>query len=719
MSVSRFIIMSLFLIACNESNKKSYKYPSIRISKNTEIHHGVEISDNYRFLENLNDPEVIDWFKSQSNFTDSIMNRLSKTQYLYDKMSAYEEKQNGSISKFSYQKDGSFFYIEQKQLDSPGKLNYRQSENAKERLIFDPSTYEKNHFINEFKASWDLSKIVISVSATGSDRSNLIIYDLETKQILPPVITNSNPSLVGKITWLPDSSGFIYVYIPHFDFKNISYLNNTKAVLYSIGTPPNVFQEVFSKEHNPTIPFKKEDYPIISILSKDSKYVFGTIGGVSDFKDTYYSPISNNGDYSNLKWKLLFSKDQKIAQFDVHGTYLIYRTAKNASSFKICRTSILNPDFENAEVLVEEKQNEVINSFKHTERKLFFSTIKNGVSAKFFVKSENIESEIGLPFASGNARLLQNAENPILSIGGWTRPNSIFRYDSAKEKFIDLTPTDNNFKEFNDFIVEEIEIPSHDNVLIPVSLIYKKGLSKNGKNNTLLLNYGAYGLSFSPYFSIPFLTWVSEGGIWVIPHIRGGGEKGDAWHKAGYKTTKPNTWKDVIACAEYLIAEKYTSSDHIVNYGASAGGIAVGRSITERPDLFAVGAMAVPSLNLLRSELQPNGPNNIKEFGTVKNKTEFMALLEMDSYHHIEKDVNYPAIIINIGMNDGIVTPWDSAKFIARMQNSKSVGKPVLLSVTYDTGHHVDGNMRGYFKDISEIFAFSLWQTGESGYQIK
>ena len=719
MSVSRFIIVSLFLIACNNRKEESYKYPPTRMSKTTETHHGVQISDNYRFLENLNNTEVIDWFKSQGNFTDSILNKLSKKQYLYDKMYAYQEKQNGNISKFSYQKDGSFFYVKQKQLDTPGKLYYRQSENVKERLIFDPSTYEKDYFINEFKTSWDLSKIAISVSKKDSDQSQLIIYDLETKQILPQVIANSNPSLIGKLTWLPDSSGFIYVYIPHFDFKNISYLNNTKAVLYSIGTPSNVFQEVFSKEHNPKIPFKKEDYPLVSILSKDCKYIFGTIGGVSDFKDTYYSPISSNSDYANLNWKLLFSKDQKIAQFDVHGHSLIYRTAKNASNFKICKTSILNLDFENAEILVEEKQTEVINGFKHKERKLFFTTLKNGVFAKFFVKSENIELEIGLPFATGNARILQNGENPVLSIGGWTRPNSIFRYDSAKDKFIDLTLTNNNFKEFNDFIVEEIEIPSHDNVLIPVSLIYKKGLSKNGKNNTLLLNYGAYGLSFSPYFSIPFLTWVSEGGIWVIPHIRGGGEKGDAWHKAGYKTSKPNTWKDVIACAEYLIAEKYTSPDHIVNYGASAGGIAVGRSITERPDLFAVGAMAVPSLNLLRSELQPNGPNNIKEFGSIKNKTEFLALLEMDSYHHIEKDVNYPAIIINIGMNDGIVTPWDPAKFIARMQNSNSAGKPVLLSVTYDAGHHVSGNMRRYYKDISEIFAFSLWQTGESGYQIQ
>jgi len=719
MAISRFVIISLFLVACSNHNEESYKYPPTRKSKTTETYHGVQISDNYRFLEDLNNPEVIDWFKSQSNFTDSILNKIPKKQYLYDKMCSFEERQDGNIRKFSYKNNGSYFYIKQKQVDNPGKLYYRESENTAEQVVFDPSTYKKDHFINAYKTSWDLSKIVISVSERGSDQSQLIIYDMETKQILPEVITNANPSLIGELTWLPDSSGFIYVYIPHFDFKDVSYLENTKAVLYSIGNPPNVFTEVFSKEHNPKIPFKNEDYPLVSILSKHSKYVFGTIGGVSTFKDTYYSPISNSDDYANLYWKLLFSRDQKITQFHVQGNSLIYRTAKNASNFKICKTSILNPDFENSETLVEEKQSEVITSFKHKEGKLFFTTLKNGVSAKFFVRSENIETEIGLPFPAGNSRIIQNEEDLIISIGGWTRPNSTFRYNFAQANFIDLTLANDNFKEIGDFIVEEIEILSHDNVKIPVSIIYKKGLSKNGKNNTLLLSYGSYGLSFSPYFSIPFLTWVSEGGIWVIPHIRGGGEKGDAWHKAGFKTTKPNTWKDVIACAEYLISEKYTSPDRIVNYGASAGGIAVGRSITERPDLFAVGAMAVPSLNLVRSEFQPNGPNNIKEFGTINNKTEFIALLEMDSYHHIEKDVNYPAVIINIGMNDGIVTPWDPAKFIARMQNSNSVGKPVLLSVTYDTGHHISRNKKTFYKDISDIFAFSLWQTGEPGYQIQ
>ena len=717
-----FIRLSFFffLIGYFLGHKFSYNYPVTPTTKTVDTYHGTKVIDYHRFLENLTDPEVVNWFKSQATFTDSIVSKITRKNYLFNKMRAYEAQFDGAIYNLKYLQNGAILYSK-KDANNSGKLYFQENEQASEILIFDPETYKKNYFVKDYFPSWDASQVVISLSQPNSDECHLITYSLTKKQRLPQIITNANPSLIGKLTWLPDNSGFIYIHIPHFNFKDVSYLENTQAVVYKIGDDPSQFKPVFSKKHCPDIAFKKEDQPQISIVNSNSKYIIGAIGGASKFKDTYYSKISDTLDYSNINWKLLFSKDEKIIRFDILEDSLIYQTAKNASNFKLCKTAISKLNFKNPQTLLEENKNEVLTGFKYKKEHLYFTTLKNGVVAKLFVKIKNTTQEVKLPFAAGNINLTNNTKDIIITIGGWTRPFELYKYEITTKKFKNLNPFKNQFKDFNDFVVEEIEIVSHDGVMVPVSLIYKKGLVKNGKNNTLLLSYGSYGLSFSPYFSIPFLTWVAEGGLWVVPHIRGGGEKGDAWHKAGYKTTKPNTWKDLIACTEYLIEKKYTSPQYVVNYGASAGGIAVGRAITDRPDLFAVGAMSAPSLNLVRSEFQPNGPNNIKEFGSVKDSIEFRALLEMDSYHHIERDVDYPAVIVNIGMNDGIVTPWDPAKFIARMQQSAKFAteKPILLSVSYDTGHFIADNKQAFYDDISEIFAFSLWQLGAPSYQLR
>jgi prolyl oligopeptidase len=230
-------------------------------------------------------------------------------------------------------------------------------------------------------------------------------------------------------------------------------------------------------------------------------------------------------------------------------------------------------------------------------------------------------------------------------------------------------------------------IPSHDGVEVPLSLIYKKDMVKNGGNPVFIYGYGAYGSSINPFFSPEFLLWTSEGGIIAVAHVRGGSELGNSWYKAGYKTTKPNTWKDLISCAEYLVKEKYTSAQKIAINSASAGGILIGRAMTERPDLFAAAIPQVGCLNPLRAEESPNGPINVPEFGTVKDSLECMALIDMDSYLHIKNGVKYPATLITTGMNDPRVATWQPAKFAASLQAANISDKPVLFWVDYEAGH--------------------------------
>ena len=266
-------------------------------------------------------------------------------------------------------------------------------------------------------------------------------------------------------------------------------------------------------------------------------------------------------------------------------------------------------------------------------------------------------------------------------------------------------------------IIEEAAVLSHDDVLVPLSLIYKRTKGKRQTKPTLILGYGAYGSSTSPFFSVPFLNFVNEGGVFAIAHVRGGGEKGDAWHKGGFKSTKPNTWKDFIACTEYLINEGYTSKKQTIAIGASAGGITVGRAITERPDLYAACIAIAPSMNLLRYEVEPNGSNNIKEYGSHEDSLQFRALLEMDSYHQIKDGEHYPATLVTTGINDSRVAAWNPAKFAARLQAANSSDNPVLLSVDFNSGHISNNGKLKNYERYANFVSFALWQTGHPDFQ--
>jgi prolyl oligopeptidase len=250
-------------------------------------------------------------------------------------------------------------------------------------------------------------------------------------------------------------------------------------------------------------------------------------------------------------------------------------------------------------------------------------------------------------------------------------------------------------------------------------VIYRKGLKKNGQTPAFIYGYGAYGQSVTPFFNPGMLLWTDRGGVLAFAHVRGGGELGDKWHTDGMKTTKPNSWKDLISCAEYLKAEGYTGPGRIAINGASAGGILVGKAMTDRPDLFAAVIAQVGAMNPLRGEVTPNGPVNVPEFGTVKNREECLALIEMDPYLSIKKGVAYPAALITTGLNDPRVSAWQPGKFAIRLQQATVSGKPVLFFADDKAGHGMGNSKTKEFEALADVLSFGLWQTGHPEFQVK
>jgi len=264
-------------------------------------------------------------------------------------------------------------------------------------------------------------------------------------------------------------------------------------------------------------------------------------------------------------------------------------------------------------------------------------------------------------------------------------------------------------------VTEEVEVPGHDGTMVPLSIIHRKDLALDGASSAILQGYGAYGISARPAFSV-MNSLALHGVVLGYCHPRGGGEKGEAWYKAGYKTTKPNTWKDFIACADYLVKKGYTSPKRLAGTGTSAGGILITRAMTERPDLFASAVCNVGCANAMRLEFTPNGPVNTPEFGTVKDPVEAQALYEMDGVQHVQPGVKYPAVLGVAGWNDPRVAPWQPGKFVAAMQAASTSGRPVLLKVNYDNGHFTEEKIVT-FRNFASQFAFLLWQTGHKEFQ--
>jgi len=685
---------------------------------------GTKIVDEYRNLENLKDPKTIQWMKDQTKYAHNLLKNISNREYYIDKRIEFDKRQSFSVSNINVTENDYYFYLKKRPEENTAKVWYRKNFEGKEVEIFNPEDYKpenkKSYQINYIKPNYDGSKIAIALTESGKEISEMIIYDLKLGKILPYIITNCWPSDSGGISWFPDNNSFIYRYYPIIDPNSNLFLKNTESVIYRIGDDPQKLNVLLSKKNNLGLKINPEDFPRVKLPTKNSKYLIGQLSGPVNFKDTYYMSAKDI-DKKN-QWKSLFKKEDKVSDFIIKGDDIIYISEKNQTN-AIYSTSLKNPDFKTPSVLVPNIQDEVINSIYSIKDGFIFSSSKNGVEAKLYSYKDGKTKSLQLPISAGDisATTRNDLSNDFWIIcSGWKNESERFKYNFSTEKFVseNLTPTV-EYPEFKDIIVEEITVKSYDGLDIPLSLIYNKNIKKNKHNPLIMDAYGGYGYNNSPYFDKTYLLWALQGGIVAVAHVRGGGEKGEEWYRGGYKTTKPNSWKDVISCAEYMVKENYTSPENIAIWGASAGGITIGRAMTERPDLFKVAIIDAGVVNALRMEFTPNGPNNVKELGTVKIQAEFKALLEMDAYQHIKKGTKYPASFITGGINDPRVTPWMPTKFAAKLMTDNTSNNPILLKIDYEGGHGGDIPVAQKYDNLADTFAFALWQLGHPDYQPK
>lgn len=685
-------------------------------------YYNFKIFDEYRNLENLKDSSTINWMKKQTNYAHNILNQIPNRQYYIEKRLEFEGKQSFSVNNINITENDLYFYLKKSPADNSAKLFFRKGFHGKEIELFNPQDYKKetkkSFLINYIKPNYNGSKVVIALTESGKEISEMVIYDLEKKKVLEDIIYNSWPADSGGISWLPDNNSFIYLFYPITDPNSNGFLKDMQSVIYHIGKNNNL-NIVLSRKNNSDLKINPEDFPVVNLPQKDSKYLFGFIAGATNFQDTYYKPIK---DFEEQAWKLLFDKKEKISNFITEYDKIIFISEKNNIN-AVYSTSLLKPNFKTPKLIIPSIKNEVINGIFALKNGFIITSTKNGVESKLYLFKNNKLNSIKLPFPSGNiiVETKNNQSNDFwITCYGWKNDSERFKYISSKNNFIpeNIAPVV-EYPEFKDIIVNEITITSHDGEQIPISIIHKKDLIRNGNNPLLIDAYGAYGTINSPYFAKTYLLWALKGGVVVIAHVRGGGEKGESWYKGGFKETKPNSWKDLLSSAEFMINENYTSPGKIAIWGASAGGITIGRAITDRPDLFKAAVIDAGLVNTLRIEAMPNGLNTTKELGSITNEKEFKYLLEMDSYQHIRKGVKYPALLITGGINDPRVSPWMPTKFAAKLQANNSSDNPILLKIDFEGGHGGDIPTAQRYANLADTFAFLLWQLEHSDYQPK
>lgn len=715
----KLLLLFVFTISLGMIYSQNITTPSTPV---IEEHYGFKITDEYRNLENLKDSSTINWMKQQTNYANKILNEIPNRQYYINKRLEYDGKKSFSVSNINITENDLYFYLKKNPVENSAKLFFRKGFGGKEIELFNPIDYKKEtkktFLINYIKPNYDGSKVVIALTESGKEISEMVIYDLEKKKVLEDIISNSWPADSGGISWLPDNNSFIYLFYPITDPNSNGFLKDMQSVIYHIGKNDRL-QIVLSRKNNSDLKINPEDFPVVNLPQKDSKYLFGLIAGATNFQDTYYKPIKN---FEANPWKLLFDKNEKISTFITKSDKIIFISEKNNSN-AVYSTSLLQPNFKTPILIIPSIKNEVINGLFALKDGFLITSTKDGVESKLYLFKNNKLNSIELPFPSGSIMVetKSNQSNDFwITCNGWKNDSERFKFIPSENNFIseNIAPII-DYPEFKDIIVNEITITSHDGEQIPISIIHKKDLIKNGNNPLLIDAYGAYGTSNSPYFAKTYLLWALKGGIVVIAHVRGGGEKGESWYKGGFKETKPNSWKDLISCAEYMINEKYSSPEKIAIWGASAGGITIGRAVTDRPNLFKAAVIDAGLVNTLRIEAMPNGLNTTKELGSITYEKEFKYLLEMDSYHHIQKGVKYPALLITGGINDPRVSPWMPTKFAAKLQANNSSNNPILLKIDFEGGHGGDIPTKQRYSNLADTFAFLFWQLGHPDYQPK
>jgi prolyl oligopeptidase len=707
-------LASLIIVVANASAQNGP--PKAPVHEVTDTYFGQKIVDPYRWMEDAKSPETAAWMKAQADYSRAYLDRLPTRAQL---LKRFEELSETGVRVSGVQRAANlYFYYRLAPGENDRRLYVRDGFKGAERLLIDPdklSSPGKRYSIDSYSVSFDGKYVCYTVSLGGSENGEMRVVETSTGRDLGERIDRAR---FGAGSWMPDGRSFLYNRLQKLaeGAPPTDLYQKSRVYLHVLGANPDADRVVFGYEVDPNIKLGPTPLPF-AFVPINSKYVFAVVNSGVSPNSEYYVTTLDKISQTPIPWRRIASLDDDIAGIDIHGDDLYLNTYRNTPRFKVIHISLAQPDLAKADTVFP--ASEAVVTFIGTAKDaLYVQTLDGGVGKLWRVDYKGgAPQAIKLPY-DGTAFIGwtdPETEGLLFGLTSWTKSSAYFAYNPKTQTATDSTlvppiPIDLSMIES-----VSVKVKSHDGTMVPLVILYKRGLKRNGTNPTLLEGYGAYGIvNTEPFFASNFLPWLERGGVIALAGVRGGGEYGEDWHLAGKEKTKPNTWKDFIACAEYLVSEKYTSPAHLAGQGGSAGGILIGNAIVDRPDLFGAAIDQVGDNNALRFEITSNGVPNIPEFGSVTTEDGFKALLAMDAYNKVKDGVKYPSVLLTTGINDPRVEPWMSAKMAARLQAATTSDKPVLLRIDYDAGHGFGSTKRQRNEQAADIFAFLFQQLGGS-----
>ncbi len=732
--------------------------PGTRTDATVDHYFGQPVADPYRWLEATSATETVDWFKAQNAYARQVLDALPERPHWRARIAALNAADTRVVeAQFG---GDELFYLKRGPGDEIYKLYVRHGVDGDERLLVDPATLAGNPVaaIDYFRPSPNGRRIAVGVSTGGSENSTMHVLDVATGAPFGPPVPRARD---GAPAWRFDSTVLFYHQLREMpaDAPPAETFRDSVARVRVYGPDGSISDSpVLGRGLSPDVNLDADDSPSV-VVSPVSPYAIGVVvHGVEREVSLYVAPLSQIRGAAT-PWRKLAGPEAGITDFDLRGEWIYVVSNQAAPRYRVLRWSLMSGrgyDADAAEVVVAQSDR-VVTGIGVAKDALYVQQLDAGIGKLLRLEfNVNLRKNPGaarttgtapkpkpgrratapasLPKTAGVARerdvrlpyagaIQERATDPLrtgalLRLAGWTQAPAYYLVDGRSGVVARTALMPPALADFAGMTSTEVRVPANDGALVPLTIVHRRDAPRNGSAPLLIDAYGAYGMVQEPRFWPTLLAWLERGGVFAVAHVRGGGELGKDWHMAGRKATKANSWHDLIACAEYLVRERWTIPERTAAIGASAGGLVVGNALALRPDLFGAVVSMAGFHDALRSEAGAAGPANASEFGSVATEDGFRDLLAMSPYAKISRGKAYPAALFTTGFNDLRVDPWDPGKMAARLQDANfspgGSGKPVLLRVDFDAGHGVTSTREQAIEEYTDVFAFLDAQLGNA-----
>ena len=683
-------------------------YPPTARKPVVDTYHGVAVTDDYRWLEDDNAPDVKAWVEAQNKLTRAYLDGIAQRPEIARRVG--ELLRSKTVNRFAFQFRQRLFAMKVAPPANQPMLVMLPPDGdiAKETVVLDPNVLDAKGrtTIDFYRASFDGKRVVVSLSTNGSEVGTAYVYDVATRKRLPDVIPGvMNPTAGGSAEWAPDSSGFYYTRYPQEGERAPADRQFYQTVwFHQLGTATSADRYVIGR-----------DFPRIAEIalqgSRDGNHLLAKVHN-GDGGEVAFHVRDSAGQWTQIAG---FTDGVKQMAFGEDGR-LYAMTVKDAPLGRIIAIPLDRPLLANATVVVPEASN-VAESVTATKSRLYVKYRDGGPSAArmFGLDGKRLGDMPAEPISDISIGVPLTGDDVMVHTMSYLSPPTWFRYDAARDKLIPTQLTSKPSFNFADATVLRDVAISKDGTKVPINILYRKGMNRNGRNPVLLYAYGGYGISMLPFFSPMSRLWLDYGGVMAIANVRGGGEYGEPWHLAGNLTRKQNVFDDFDAGMRYVTEFRYTSAARLAIMGGSNGGLTMGAALTQHPQAMRAVVGQVGIYDMLRVETHPNGEFNTTEFGSVKDPSQFKALHDYSPLLRVKDGVAYPAVLLTTGASDGRVAPYQSRKMAARLQAATSSKNPVLLRTEVSAGHGIGTALATRIDEQADIYAFLIDQLGISG----